>query len=175
MRSRLAIIGCLLLTAVVVHTCVRIEQLNAKNSYYLPRTDFAGGNPKWRYSTIKGTMYGLNNEFAEERMIAFSKSRSERPLPEFQQFIGPPYSENEQRRIDAKLANNSLRNELHDWVESGGLLQYLLAPVAIVWAIMIFWSQRSLFSRLLSGASAMCAAVSIGFMLYRGYLTSLGW
>lgn|GEM_PF-1263326 len=58
MKNRVLILTMILLTAVVLQTAIRIEILNAKAGYYLPRTDFtpdtAFPDGKWRISGENG-------------------------------------------------------------------------------------------------------------------------
>lgn len=175
MKSRLAFFGCFLLTVIVVHTCIRIEVLNALNEYYLPRTDFGEGNPKWRDATQTSLLISLEHRIADERLSEFVVKHPTKSVTNVAQFTGPPYSQEEQNLIDKELADHALRAELYAWVSCMGLLQYVLAPVAFVWAIALIIFDRSIFFRVASSVFAVSVAASIWLMIYRGYFTSLGW
>jgi hypothetical protein len=173
MSSRISIAGCILLTTIIVHTCLRIEVLNARYGYYLPRIDFGGGNSKWR---TEGTQKMLLKEFdrriAYERLRVYMDSHPDEPVPDLERFTGPPYTREQQHSIDAE---NALKSELHSWVDGMGLLQYLLGPFTLVWAIVIFFADRAKATRLPSAVCVVRSVVSIGLMFYRSYFTSLGW
>lgn len=175
MSSRISIAGCILLSTIVVHTCVRIEALNAQYGYYLPRTDFGSGNPKWRVAARSILLKGLDRRISQERFADYMESHPDKPVPDLERFAGPPYTSEQQQLIDTELAENALRSELHSWVDGMGLLQYFLGPFALVWAIAIFIAARTSTIRVTSALCMMCSAVSIGLMFYRGYFTSLGW
>ena len=67
-------------------------------------------------------------------------------------------------------------NAFHDFVESWGLLQYLLAPFTFVFALWLA-AQKELGShrRVAAVFIAAVCATCIVLMFCRGYFTSLGW
>jgi hypothetical protein len=174
-RSGISVLGCFLLTAVVVHTCVRIEVLNARYGYYLPRKDFGSANPKWRVAARIAVLKRLETQIADERLSAYVASHPNEPVPPIEEMTGPPYSEDEQRRIDTELAENALRTELRSWVGGFGLLQYFLAPIGLAWAVAITLAHRSIVVRIATSFLATCSAVAIYLAFHRGYFSSLGW
>ena len=168
-------IGCLILTCVVVHTCVRIEILNARYGYYLPRTDFGSGNPKWRVAADSLARRDFERSIAMERQAKFAEEHPGEPIPEHTEFIGPPYSASQQTELEAILDQNQRRSALYDWVRGMGLLQYALAPAALFWSVDIARIERSRSGRIAAGFAALLNLICIALMFYRGYFTSLGW
>jgi hypothetical protein len=175
MQSKLAFVGCLILTVIVVHTCVRIEVLNARYGYYLPRTDFGNGNQKWRVAGRRATMRWLEHKIHMERCAAYAAAHPDDPMDDLERFCGPPYSADEQKMIDTELAENELRAELWSWVASMGILQYILAPLTFAWAVALAVCNRSHLIRMSAIGFAVAAAVSIVLMFHRAYFTSMGW
>lgn len=166
---------CVVLAAVVLHTCVRIELLNASNDYYLPRTDWGDGNPKWRCSAASAHRQWLDREIANDRYRRFTEGHPEESDRNPDQFLGPPYTVVEQSLIDTAMANHKLRGDLYGWVCSFGLLQYLLAPLAFCVALVSLCFDKRVWMRYAAAGCAISVAVAIGLMIYRGYFASLGW
>jgi hypothetical protein len=168
-------VGCLILTCIVVHTCVRIEVLNARSGYYLPRTDFGSGNPKWRVAAEK--LVRLNEELmiARSRQADFQAAHPDEEISNEAAFKGPPYSPAEQATIDAEVDHNQRNSTLRDWVGGMGLLQYVLAPAALLWSLDIVISDRSRRGRVVAGLCGLLNLICIALMYYRGYWSSLGW
>jgi hypothetical protein len=168
--------GCLLLTCVVVHTCVRIEVLNAQCGYYLPRTDMeAGHNNKWRVAAARLIRQDCERQIALQRMAEFQNEHPDQQLPDEATFTGAPFSEAEQRLIETEVSKNRLNASFRDSVESLGLLQYLLGPAGLLWSWILFLGDRSRSSRATSATCGVLNLVSVALMFYRGYFTSLGW
>ena len=91
------------------------------------------------------------------------------------QFLGPPYSVAEKTFIDAEMAENDLRATLLGWVSGFGLLQYILAPLAFCISLASLYFNHNVIIRLVAGSCTVSILVAVGFMIYRGYFTSLGW
>ncbi|HEY4261366.1 MAG TPA: hypothetical protein VGM98_14460 [Schlesneria sp.] len=168
-------VACMILTCIVVHTCVRIEVLNARYGYYLPRTDFGSGNPKWRVADEK--LFRLREEMmiARSRQEDYQAAHPDEGFPDESAFKGPPYSVAEQATIDAEVDHNRRNSTLRAWVGSMGLLQYVLAPAALFWSLDIVVSDRLRGRRVVAGLCGLLNLICIALMYYRGYWSSLGW
>jgi hypothetical protein len=97
------------------------------------------------------------------------------PEPGIEEFIGPPYTDAEQASIDTAIARNTLNSQLRNWVSGMGLLQYLLAPIALLSSLVLFRGTENRAVRFASVACAVSNMTSMYLMVYRGYFTSLGW
>ena len=167
--------ACLLLTVVVLHTCIRIEVLNARYNHFLPRTDAGNGNPRWRCAASSLLLRSLERDIANDRYRRFMQAHPNEPGSDPDQFLGPPYSVAETTFIDAEMAENDLRASLLGWVSSFGLLQYILAPLAFCSSLASLYFNHNVIIRLVAGSCTVSILVAVGFMIYRGYFTSLGW
>jgi hypothetical protein len=168
-------VGCLILTCIVVHTCVRIEVLNARYGAYLPRTDFGSGNPKWRVADEKLVRLHEELMIARSRQADFEAAHPDEEIPDETAFRGQPYSPTELATIDAEVDHSRRNSTLRAWVGSMGLLLYVLAPAALLWSLDIVVSDRSRGRRLFAGLCGLLNLVCIALMYYRGYWSSLGW
>ncbi|QDV61054.1 hypothetical protein [Crateriforma conspicua] len=175
MRSKAKIVCCLLLTAIVLHTCIRIEVLNARNGHFLPRAHPAAGNPKWRVVAPTLLARSLERTIAIDRLTSHVSQHPNYPEPGIEEFIGPPYTDAEQALIDTEIARNKLSFQLRDWVSGMGLLQYILAPVALLSSLVLMRGTENLAVRFASVACAVSNVTSMYLMFHRGYFTSLGW
>ena len=116
----------MLLTAFVLYSATRIEVLNMRAGYYLPRRDrdpdgtLADG--KWRISP-----------------------------------------------------DNTPRDQLRDAVQTLGLMQYVLAPLLLIFSLVVFFKTKRSWTSVAATFSMFAAAVAISLMLYRDYYGSLGW
>jgi len=86
-----------------------------------------------------------------------------------------PMTAQEEARMRRDLAEAKAMNRLHLWVESMGLLQYLLAPLCWLVSLYVAVLGYPRRSRLVGLASLCTASIGIALMLYRGYIESLGW
>ena len=96
--------ACLFLTTVVLHTCIRIEVLNARYNHFLPRTDWENGNPRWRCAASSLLLRSLERDIANDRYRRFMQAHPDESGSERDQFLGPPYSVAETIFIDAEMA-----------------------------------------------------------------------
>ena len=110
---KIVFLACLLLTMVALHTCIRIELLNASCNYYLPRTDWGSANQKWRISARPGRREWLEYHIAKERHSRFIAAHPHEQHRDPDQFLGPPYTVAEQKLFDTQLAEDELRAALH--------------------------------------------------------------
>ena len=127
MDSKYKTTFCILLTAIVLHTCIRIEILNARAGTFLPRKMQEIGIPKWREAGTRPFLKHLETLIAMERLNSHASQHPNDPVPEIEAFIGPPYTDAEQAWIDSETAEHNLNSQLRTWF-GVGLLQYLLAP-----------------------------------------------
>ena len=61
-----------------------------------------------------------------------------------------------------------------DWVSGMGLLQYLIAPMALLLSINLYCGAATHTVRLASIACILLNAASLFLIFYRGFFTSLG-
>jgi len=150
----------MLLSGIVLHTCVRIEILNVQADNFLPRKDLPRpANQKWRGSIV-------TNEERWRRHCLYKEGeeRMHRPL-----------TSEERRDMEETIARYKANNRLHSAVETDGLLQYLLAPIALIASLAVALSKRSRPKRLAARVTMVTSLAGIVMMFYRGYFTSLGW
>ncbi|HEX6730600.1 MAG TPA: hypothetical protein VF074_11335 [Pyrinomonadaceae bacterium] len=69
---------------------------------------------------------------------------------------------------------NTARDQLRAAVQTFGLLQYLLAPLLSILALVAFFRSRTSWSKRAATVSMVVAAIAISLMLYREYYQSLG-
>ena len=67
------------------------------------------------------------------------------------------------------------KNALLGTVSSFGLIQYILAPLSLIWSFIIVKNNANTIKRIISGFFIISSFISIVLMAYRGYFTSLGW
>lgn len=70
---------------------------------------------------------------------------------------------------------NSARDQLRAAVETLGLIQYVLAPLLLIFSLAVFFKNRRSWAGVVATFSVIVAAIAISLMLYREYYSSLGW
>jgi hypothetical protein len=70
---------------------------------------------------------------------------------------------------------NGPRDQLLGLVETFGLLQYLLAPLLLIFAIIVFLKSSRSWIKVGATLSLVVSIIAISLMLYRQYYQSLGW
>lgn len=70
---------------------------------------------------------------------------------------------------------NTARDQLRAAVQTFGLLQYVLAPLLMVFALAMFLKTPRSWTKLAATFGVVVAAIAISLMLYREYYPSLGW
>ena len=70
---------------------------------------------------------------------------------------------------------NTARDQLRVTVQTFGLLQYVLAPLLLIFSLAVFFKTRGRWASVAATFSVFAAAVAISLMLYREYFQSLGW
>ncbi len=168
MWTKITVVGCLLLTAVVVHTAVRIEHINYKMGTFLPRAE-GFEDEKWHVPEFDGVMNFVNMQIAKQRENAFSKEHPGEEVPPLETFVGGPYSEFELGMIARRKSEYATFQSLHWWVYGFGAFQYGLAPLAFVWAIGNVLAFQKVNMRVISTSCACLAFLAIFLMVVRGY------
>ena len=152
MKKHISIILCTILSTLVLHTCVQIEVWNhLAGGNVLPNRE--GG--KLRYS------WGASEKIwrAHQGMITHDESLAS----------GRLLTEQEKVLFLEQSKHASRRNKVVSWSRGMGTLQYLLAPVAILWSVSLLLASRTGRLRLLAGLLSATNAISIVLLLYRGY------
>ena len=69
---------------------------------------------------------------------------------------------------------NTARDRLRAAVQTFGLIQYVFAPLLLIFSLAVFFKAGG-WSRVAAAFSVFSAVVAISLMLYRDYYGSLGW
>lgn len=165
MMTKLTVIGCLILTAVVVVTALRIEQLNSQSGMFLPRPS----NEPWQVASLDQVHAYIDSQIAIRRSGLFSVEHPDEAIPAPESFVGAPYTAGEQAWFDRSTVEHSALSRLRWWVISFGAAQYLIAPIALFWAATNFLAIRKTPHRISSGLCALLAFAAIFLMVFRGY------
>jgi hypothetical protein len=148
----------LVMAAVAVCTCVRIEVLNAQAGNYLPR-DFTTDPGQWRAAWLT----------TEPRWRAIMARKTNDAT-----WLARPLTAAEQAAQLAKLRPQLANNRLREVVESWGLGQYPLVVLLLVALPLAFFRQEDRRWRVAVGAAFALIVACGALMLYRGYFASLG-
>lgn len=167
MKSKWLLIICCCLTAVVVCIACRIEYLNIKSDHFLPRHEVAVNS--WVVPELDEVLERLDNVIYERRQNVASAEAVEKSTPLTEVSFGAPYSADEQRSVNSMKNLHASHTELRWWVGSFGIAQYLLAPAALIVAIICVvsiagWGNKS--------TAALCAClngISVLLMMTRNY------
>jgi hypothetical protein len=154
--GKIAAIVLIAMTGLAVFTCLRIEILNAKIGFYLPR-DFSTDSGTWRQTMITNETRWRSSHANLDPTIAT------RPL-----------TVAERSRMNADMSRNHAWNALLDTVGTLGCLQYPLLFVLII-SLPFNIREQTGGWRVALLVSLALALVCGGLMFYRGYYTSLGW
>jgi predicted outer membrane lipoprotein len=160
-------IGCILLTAFVTHTALRIEHLNNLADQFLPRHKDAGA--EWIVPELKRVLFVVEDQIAQRRSGAYSVANPDKPMPPEEEFFGPPYTEKEQKMLDGAKLEHAFHSRLRWWVVNFGAIQYVAAPLACVWSIVNLLAVRQKPLRIVSAVCAILAFGSIFLMFLRDY------
>lgn len=152
MKKNISLTLCTILSIVVMHTCIQIEVWN-----YL-----AGGNvlPNREGGKLRHSMGE-----SEEGWRIVQGMRTQDPTLE----SGRPLTEAEKSLFREHSKQAKRRNKVVNWSRGMGTLQYLLAPIAIIWSVVLLFAGKSRRARLLVAALSLTNSVSIVLMFYRGY------
>ncbi len=168
MKTKWLLIVCLFFTAIVVCTAGRIEYLNIKSGYFLPRHEAAVRN--WVIPELDEVLERLDHVFYERRRNSAAAEAFENGTAETAEIThGPPYSAAEQRSLESMKNLHASHTYLQWWVGSFGIVQYFLAPAALILAIFCSVSLAGWVSKSTAGLCAFLDAASIVLMLTRNY------
>jgi hypothetical protein len=172
-----SVLGCLILTGVVANTCLQIEYWNQRAGGYLPRTDVRNGIvPKWCIAYERALSKSEEQRIRYEQIERHRQKHGIVSPDDENRILGRPLTAEEERRIARAIDSNRPNTILRGWVGGPGLWQYVLAPGALIWSLVIVAkAEFGALQRLIGTACALIAAVCWGFAFYREYLTSLGW
>jgi len=98
-------------------------------------------------------------------------------------FQAGSYLPRKDRNPDGTLADgkwrvsleNGPRDRLRALVETFGLLQYLLAPLLLIFAIFVLLKSRGSWVKIVATLSLVVSTIAMSLTLYREYYQSLGW
>lgn len=169
-RSLLAWSALLLLTAWVSATAIRVEVLNHRMGGYLPRPQppsLEGNDIPWRVSTRRVMEPGYRRHLLLERGgVAALDGLDDKAVMAIEL---TPAESNELERYLERVDDN---RRLRALVSGPGMLQYLLVPLTIGLAILL-WPKRSMMGRsVLATCIALCLA-SGALALYRQYFQAV--
>ncbi len=158
-----ALLACsIVLAAVALYTCVRIEIFNFRAGGYLPRHDVGEGNSdQWRTTGSECIRLAWEARFRNQSYI---EGKLIRPTAE------------QEAEIEREIERAEENSDFRDFVSSWGQAQYLVAPLAM-WLSMLIVINKAVprGGRIIAAIAAAASACSIVLMFYRGYFTSLGW
>jgi hypothetical protein len=141
---------------VAVQTCVRIEVLNHKAGGILPRR----GTGKWRVGA-----------WTREP----SWRRKESLQTQDPTLLTRPLTPAEARKMRREATEQRINIDLRDLVAGWGLLQYLIVPAAVVSSCILLRARHPSGYRVVGLSCLLLALTCGGLMLYRAYVSSLGW
>jgi hypothetical protein len=70
---------------------------------------------------------------------------------------------------------NSPRDQLRGLVATFGLMQYLLSPLLLIFAIVLLFKSRRFWDKAGAIFSMVLSTIAMSLMFYREYYQSLGW
>ena len=169
--------ACLLSTLFALNTCLHIEYWNSRAGGFLPRTDYGHANPKWRVAASKSVRKYYLRQLALEDEIRIVENGGKISEEEHEalQSDSRPLTKEQQAELDALLAKSDINGTLRGWVESAGLVQYLVAPFALMTAVFSLFVTKPLTARLGFAGLAALSGFTIAMMWHREYFRSLGW
>ena len=150
MKKPISLILCSILSAIVLHTCVQIEVWNF----------LAGGDvlPNWEGGKLRYSMGETEKGWRMFRAMQDASLESDRPL-----------TQKERSEFQKHQKQVKRRNKVISWSRGMGTLQYLMAPIAVIWSVVLLFFSKPLKAKVLAGLFSLTNVVSIVFMLYRGY------
>jgi hypothetical protein len=168
---------CLAATVIAVHTCLQIEWWNFRAGGLLPRATRAHGNPKWREAADRAIRANFQRriEMGEYERIVAERGRVTAEEEKALKTNPRALTATEQNELERELDQSHTNSTLRWWLETGGLAQYVVAPLAFIMSLVSMVRTKGFRSRLGFGFLAVPSGGAIAMMLYRGYFTSLGW
>jgi hypothetical protein len=139
-------ISTAVLAVIAILNCWMIEIVNIEAGGYLPRKDFPPDGQNPKWRYSPGR---------------YLLERAQTP--------------SEKRQAFADMQINEPRNKLRGLIQGTGLLQYLIAPAALVMALIWRRSEKRPLACIVADLCCVSAAFCMYMMVYRGYFSSLGW
>ncbi len=130
MLTKFTLLGCAILTLLVVTTALSIEHWNNKSGHFLPRREQSMAR-EWRVPSLEYILDRIDYQIAEQRAGKYSLEHpDDEPTPADHTFFGAPYSPTEQAFIDRGKDDHKSFTQLHWWVTNlvdgnTGLLRWL--------------------------------------------------
>lgn len=148
------------LALLVAFIAVRIELLNHAAGSILPNHEYVNNDPaegptKWRQSP-----FTTEARWRQQYVRDLAGQPTTRPL-----------TPAECLQMGTDVSRGQANNQLRDFVETAGLLQYLLVPLLVATAVLVLRGDRPRLALPL----IMVALVAAALMFHRAYFTSLGW
>ena len=175
-RAQNVLLICLtLLTALVVLSVCRIEYLNAIGGHVLPRQEMASGqSANWEIAELNVVLGRLDDQFFERREIAvgidaFENGATEPSAPKY----GAPYSAAEQRSIASVTRQHEVLTKLHWSLRNLGWPQYILAPTALLLAVICGLGWKGIGTRVFASVCSSLCCMAFFLVLVRGYWQAL--
>ena len=163
------------LTGIAVVICARTEHLNAMNGFLLPRRDVSPqGNPKWRAAAQRTVRRDVLELIKNERGNRWTIENPGKELPSDEHIMREPLTDAERALLEEELAKSARLASLYEWLSTAGLMQYVVAPLAVLLSLVSVVRTNSWRVRGASIALAVVALVCVWMMVYRGYASSLG-
>ena len=156
MKSKWLLISCCCLTVIVICIAFRIEYLNIKSQFFLPRNDAAYSN--WEIPELDLVLERLDNQIYERRQNSAAADAIENGSSVIAEVsLGAPYSEAEQKTLDSMKKLHATHTSLQWWVSSFGIAQHFLAPLALIIAVICAVALAGLSSK---STAALCACLN---------------
>jgi hypothetical protein len=168
MQNKWLLTCCCCLTAIVIGIACRIEYLNIKSQFFLPRNHVATIN--WHIPELEVVLERLDDQIYERRQnSAFAEAIENGSDVLAEVSFGAPYSESEQKTLDSMKKLHATHTNLQWWVGSFGIAQYFLAPLALIIAVFCAVGLSGWGSKSTAVLCACLSCVSILRMLALNY------
>lgn len=161
--SRIILTVSLALVAIALYTCVRIEFLNRRADYKLPRRNYRNDDPaqgvtKWRASLL------LDEKSWRKKVLRLDYPHD---------YETRPLTDNEYKQMKADIARNQVTNELRAFVGTWGVIQYPLLTVLLSLSMIGLFRQDK--ARITFIIPLVVVILTGWRMLVLSYSSSLGW
>ncbi|MFO1065261.1 MAG: hypothetical protein U0892_15455 [Pirellulales bacterium] len=124
---------------------------------------------KWYPADIVYVMKSTDHNIGLIRQNLFKQNHPMEEVPELESFIGPPYSVDEQKRLDTAEKNHGLGIALYSSLRSMGIPQYFLAPTAFALCMLGYFVFLRWPARLASLTLAGLSGWAIYLIMVREY------
>ena len=141
-----------MLSIVVINTCVHIEFWNyLSGGDVLPNRE--GGKLRYMIGETEGGWRRYHSIQTQDQSLLSGRQLT--------------VEEKELFDEHSQIARN--RNKVVSWSRGMGTLQYILAPIAFIWSVFLSFRAKKRRARLIAGMLTLTNALSVFFMLFRGY------